>query len=304
MTVNGRPLTIRHYAVASLPADPGLEPIAYLVSDGASASDCSAGGGSHRHFCVWNGSAWAAASLTGAEIKALYEAEADTNEFSDAEQTKLAGIETSADVTDAANVRTAGAVLETSGNLSSKAVPVSDASGDLADSIITDDGTNVGVGESTPSQRLHVSAAAWPVVKVEALTTGGGILWLVEPAASWQIYSAGGALNFFELGGNVRQLLEAGGGLAYRTLAADPSTRANYAHVYAKDVSARAEIFVQDEAGNVTQVSPHDPETGEWVFYSENVKTGRRVRVDMERMVRSVEALTGEQYMRVEGDDQ
>ena len=29
---------------------------------------------------------------TGAQIKTLYEAEADTNEFSDAEQTKLAGL--------------------------------------------------------------------------------------------------------------------------------------------------------------------------------------------------------------------
>ena len=38
----------------------------------------------------------ATADQTGAEIKALYEAEADTNEFSDAEQTKLSGIETSA----------------------------------------------------------------------------------------------------------------------------------------------------------------------------------------------------------------
>ena len=29
---------------------------------------------------------------TGAQIKTLYEGEADTNEFSDAEQTKLAGL--------------------------------------------------------------------------------------------------------------------------------------------------------------------------------------------------------------------
>lgn len=29
---------------------------------------------------------------TGAQIKALYEAEADTNEFTDAEKTKLAGL--------------------------------------------------------------------------------------------------------------------------------------------------------------------------------------------------------------------
>ncbi len=46
----------------------------------------------------------ATADQTGAEIKSLYEAEANTNAFTDAEQTKLAGIETAADVTDATNV--------------------------------------------------------------------------------------------------------------------------------------------------------------------------------------------------------
>jgi hypothetical protein len=40
----------------------------------------------------------ATADQTGAEIKALYEAEADTNAFTDAEQTKLAGIEAGAEV--------------------------------------------------------------------------------------------------------------------------------------------------------------------------------------------------------------
>jgi hypothetical protein len=53
----------------------------------------------------------ATADQTGAEIKALYEAEA--NAFTDAQFTKLAGIEAAADVTDAANVAAAGAVMNT-----------------------------------------------------------------------------------------------------------------------------------------------------------------------------------------------
>jgi len=48
--------------------------------------------------------AGATADQTGAEIKTAYESEADTNAFTDSEKTKLAGIEASADVTDAANV--------------------------------------------------------------------------------------------------------------------------------------------------------------------------------------------------------
>ena len=52
-----------------------------------------------------------------------------------------------------------------------------------------------------------------------------------------------------------------------------------------------------DAAGNATQQTPHDPVTGEWIFYSKNVKTGRIVRVDMERMVKAIEKLTGEKFM-------
>lgn len=55
----------------------------------------------------------ATADQTGAEIKAAYEAEANTNAFTDAEQTKLAGIETGADVTDAINVQASGAAMVT-----------------------------------------------------------------------------------------------------------------------------------------------------------------------------------------------
>jgi hypothetical protein len=60
----------------------------------------------------------ATADQTGAEIKSLYEAEADTNAFTDAEQTKLAGIEAGADVTDAANVDAAGATMNTDTDVS------------------------------------------------------------------------------------------------------------------------------------------------------------------------------------------
>jgi hypothetical protein len=54
----------------------------------------------------------ATADQTGAEIKSLYEAEANTNAFTDALQTKLSGIETGADVTDTANVTAAGALMD------------------------------------------------------------------------------------------------------------------------------------------------------------------------------------------------
>lgn len=57
----------------------------------------------------------ATADQTAAEIKIAYESNANTNAYTDAEKTKLAGIETAADVTDAANVSAAGAPIISSG---------------------------------------------------------------------------------------------------------------------------------------------------------------------------------------------
>ena len=49
---------------------------------------------------------------TGSQIKSAYEGESDTNAYTDAEKTKLAGIEASADVTDTTNVTAAGALMD------------------------------------------------------------------------------------------------------------------------------------------------------------------------------------------------
>ena len=54
----------------------------------------------------------ATADQTNAEIRAAVEAATDSNVFTDADHTKLNGIEASADVTDAANVTAAGAVMD------------------------------------------------------------------------------------------------------------------------------------------------------------------------------------------------
>ena len=54
----------------------------------------------------------ATADQTAAEIRALVDSASDSNVFTDADHTKLDGIETSADVTDAANVAAAGALMD------------------------------------------------------------------------------------------------------------------------------------------------------------------------------------------------
>ncbi len=71
----------------------------------------------------------ATADQTGAEIKSAYEGEADTNAFTDALLTKLNGIETAADVTDATNVDAAGAIMNS--DLGTKGqIVVGDGTGD------------------------------------------------------------------------------------------------------------------------------------------------------------------------------
>lgn len=75
----------------------------------------------------------------------------------------------------------------------------------------------------------------------------------------------------------------------------DPGT--DSAGIYAKSVAGNTELFAIDEAGNTTQLSPHDPETGEWIFWSRNTKTGEVKRINIERLVRAMEELTGKEFI-------
>jgi len=75
----------------------------------------------------------------------------------------------------------------------------------------------------------------------------------------------------------------------------DPSLRSNGSHIYAKDDAGSSEVYVQDEAGNVTKISPHN-DAGDWEYYSINKNTGKTVRVNMERMIRKLEEFTGETF--------
>ena len=55
------------------------------------------------------------------------------------------------------------------------------------------------------------------------------------------------------------------------------------------------EMYAQDSANNFTKISPHNAD-GEWEFYSRNTSTGKTVRVNMEKMIRKLEQITGETF--------
>ncbi len=74
-----------------------------------------------------------------------------------------------------------------------------------------------------------------------------------------------------------------------------PPTPSNAAHLYAKS----GEMYVMDTGGNETQISPHD-EDGEWQYFSRNTRTGKVVRIRMEKMIRKLEEITGETFIEEE----
>ena len=77
----------------------------------------------------------------------------------------------------------------------------------------------------------------------------------------------------------------------FKNRSGDPSTPSGAAIQYAKG----GEMFVKDASGNVTQISPHNDQ-GEWEYFSRNTETGKTVKVNMEKMIRKLEQITGETF--------
>lgn len=80
-----------------------------------------------------------------------------------------------------------------------------------------------------------------------------------------------------------------GGIMEFLQVASGGTVSSNSARIYAKDVSGTGEMFVKDEAGNETQISPHKPGTDQWYFFSCNENTKRCIQVDMELLIKTIE---------------
>ena len=79
----------------------------------------------------------------------------------------------------------------------------------------------------------------------------------------------------------------------------NPSNVTDSAHIFAKDDGSTSEVYVRDEAGNETKISPHN-QSGEWEYYSKNVNTGKVFRVNMEALIKEVERLSGKTFIEQE----
>ena len=82
------------------------------------------------------------------------------------------------------------------------------------------------------------------------------------------------------------------GGIQLTNYETNLAPAANSVVLKSTDVSSSAELYVEDEAGNWTLLSPHN-ENGEWIFFSFNIKTGQVEYINMSAMITDLEALTG-----------
>lgn len=57
--------------------------------------------------------------------------------------------------------------------------------------------------------------------------------------------------------------------------------------------STAGECRVMDAAGNATLLSPHDRTTNDWIYDSVDTRTGKRLRIEMEQMMRRLDAMLG-----------
>ena len=74
-----------------------------------------------------------------------------------------------------------------------------------------------------------------------------------------------------------------------------PGAPSGGAYMYA----VSGDMWVKNASGVQTQISPHD-ENDEWQYFSKNTKTGKVVRIRMEKMIRKLEEITGETFIEEE----
>jgi hypothetical protein len=123
-------------------------------------------------------------------------------------------------------------------------------------------GAKLGIGTS-PTYYLHV-AAGYSVVfgnlsmwsAPEASLTGRGVFATTDMG----LYNFNGAVEFHTAANALpvkRAAITPDGTLELAQIASGGTPASNSARIYAKDVAGTAELFVKDEAGNETQISPH-----------------------------------------------
>ena len=76
-----------------------------------------------------------------------------------------------------------------------------------------------------------------------------------------------------------------------------PNTQAYLYSIVDKDGgSNKVHLYTMDAGGSETRLGSHN-DSGEWEYFSRNIHTGKIVRINMERMIRKLEEITGEKFI-------
>ena len=162
------------------------------------------------------------------------------------------------------------------------------------------------------NQNAYLAGAGWTYLTNGAATMSrqeaGAFVWFTAPSGT-----AGNAISFTQaltLDSNRNLLLNGttAGASSVGTFTifngtAPTGSVTDGVILFAQDISSSSELRVRDEAGNVTTLSPHNfslipegpSEDMAWAYYSE--KGGKRINVDMLKLARMVENLTGEKLV-------
>lgn len=185
-------------------------------------------------------------------------------------------------------------------NLSVSGVSTLTGTVSFANTATFSDGASINLGNSDDLKIYHSGSSSFiqDLGQGSLYVRGSYVAIGATTGSNWSTFSSSGS-NLYHNGSFKFGTQSFGarciGALALNRITSDPDTFNNYAHIYSKDVASKAEVFVRDENGNVTQISPHNTE-GDWVYYSQNVKTGKRVRINMEKMIKKLEEITGETF--------
>jgi len=167
------------------------------------------------------------------------------------------------------------------------------ASGDYSDELVV-------TGTTSAAIALQNTGASAPVFYIDAVRTGAGqnngqILFRWDNTGICNIFCATGTdtvnkddgeLHFqtASAGSLLTQMrIDTNGAMHLRAITSDPSVRTNTASIYAK--GGAAEMWVQDEAANATQISPHDAD-GRWFFHSYSSLLDTTLIIHMEKIIR------------------
>jgi hypothetical protein len=180
-------------------------------------------------------------------------------------------------------------------------------------------GGNVGIGTSSPSTKLHVLTSNPTAANEVARFQGGNnssnfrnfvSFYTTNPDYWWELSNQDAAgtgstngLAFRERSNAdpsvMRLFLESGGNVSVGGTASRATTvGSNVFNIFngtapvgtltngCSFYSTSGEMRVMDAAGNATLLSPHDAETNEWIYDSSHTPTGKRLKIDVERLLR------------------